>query len=94
MKKAEEEARIEAERIARLPPPKAYAKRFNFRFENNLLLQGFAVEEDEVIVSDALDPATIIIGEVLQNMPYIIEDFPEDATDIPGTFDEVEVIPE
>ena len=82
----EEEERIEAERIANLPPPPILPKRLEFKFPKKA--QGLKpMSKGNRIEAPSAEPGTVLVAVACLNEEYTIEDFPEGADDIPGTFE-------
>ena len=84
-----EEERIVAEAIANAPPPPVVAKVFEFRFKDPAYKnENVDIDADNVKLTMNSNQLSIIIPKATcKNEPLTIEDFPEDADDIPGTFD-------
>ena len=75
-----EEARREKERLANLPPPPIQPRRLEFKFDGGRNKGNtFRSETSEANVA-------LVSSAVCTNFAYVLEDFPEDADDIPGTF--------
>lgn len=83
-----EEARLEAERIAALPPPPVLPRRWDFRFKDPKANKGIelAKKGTQIVVNQA-EPACIVAIEQTKNEPYVGSDFPIYATDCPGTWE-------
>ena len=80
--------RKEEERIAALPPPPVVAKRWDIRYKGPKSNKGLTLNSrGTAITSKTKEPCLIVSSECCTNDPYVLEDFPEDADDIPGTFD-------
>lgn len=82
----EEAERLEAERIANIPPPPILAKRLEFKFPKNCkgikpMNKGIRIE------AKTNAPGTALMNVAIKCEEYAIDDFPEDADDIPGTIE-------
>lgn len=78
----------EEKRIAELPPPPILPNRWEIRFKDPK--GGSGAESNKrgtQFKVKTKDPAVMIPNAGCTNDPYVIEDFPPDADDIPGTFD-------
>lgn len=81
-------AAIEAERLANEPPPPILAARYDLRFNNTKFNHALLVDDDGIkVTSEVITTGMLILTEPCNPEPYTIDDFPEDADDIPGTFD-------
>ena len=78
----------EAERLANEPPPPILAARYDLRFNNTKFNHALLVDDDGIkVTSEVITTGMLILTEPCNPEPYTIDDFPEDADDIPGTFD-------
>jgi len=78
----------EEKRLEELPPPPILPKRWEIRFDNPKGGKGTETKKKGTVIKvQSSEPAMIIPNASCTNDPYVIEDFPPDADDIPGTFD-------
>ena len=59
----------------------------DFRFTNSKLVGIQTDKKGEKLISKSADLSCLLVEEACQNEAYVIEDFPEDASDIPGRFE-------
>lgn len=89
IEKKEEEIRLVAEAIANAPPPPVVARVFEFRFKDPAYKnENVDINPENTRLTMNSNKLSIIIPKATcKNEPLTIDDFPEDADDIPGTFD-------
>ena len=86
---------MEKERIANIPVPHT-AKRLDVRFGGKSKKSKDIKTSDKGCRFESTTPnrATLIIATPCSKEPYTLDDFPEDAEDLPGHFEENVIYPE
>lgn len=73
---ADEEARLEIERLMNLPPPPQTSKRFEFSFNDTLIADGIEVDESgDGFATTTSEPAFLAVNAKANQQPYTIDDF-------------------